>query len=176
MIREIRDPHSDTVFGVAFSRDGSMLASGAADKLVKIFDPNSGKLLRFFEGHTQHVLSVSWKRHGRTLVSSGADKVAKVWDLVTGEQLKSIEGFRKEVTAACYLDTPGEILLASGDGQLRTAKEDGNKVRGFQAGKEYIESAAATLDGRLIVAGGSDSILRVFESSKDKVLASYDPP
>jgi WD40 repeat protein len=176
LVREIKDAHSDTVFGVAYSRDGRFLASGAADRLVKVFDPAEGKLVKVFEGHTQHVLSVSWKRHGRTLVSSGADKVAKVWDMITGEQLKSIEGFRKEVTAACYLDSQNEILLASGDGQLRTAKEDGNKVRGFQFGKEYIESAAATPDGKLIVAGGSDSVLRVFESGKDKVLSSFDPP
>jgi WD40 repeat protein len=109
-------------------------------------------------------------------VSAGADKVAKVWDLVTGEQLKSIEGFRKEVTSIAWLEAQNEMLLASGDGQLRTAKEDGNKPRGFQAGKEYLEAAAASADGRLIVAGGSDSVLRVFESSKDKVVLSFDPP
>lgn len=176
LLREIKDAHSDTVFSVAFSRDGRMLASGSADKLIKIFDPASGSLIRIFEGHTQHVLSVTWKRSGRTLISAGADKVAKIWDLVTGEQLRTIEGFRKEVTAACYLEAPNEILLASGDGQLRTSRDDGNRTRGFPAGKEYIESAAATIDGRLIVSGGTDSVLRVFESNKEKLLLSFDPP
>jgi len=174
--REIKDAHSDTVFTIAFSRDGRLLASGGADKLIKLFDAKTGAFIRLFEGHTQHVLGLAWKRSGRILVSAGADKVAKVWDLVTGEQLKSIEGFRKEVTSIAWLEAQNEMLLASGDGQLRTAKEDGNKPRGFQAGKEYIESAAASADGRLIVAGGSDSVLRVFESSKDKIVLSFDPP
>jgi WD40 repeat protein len=174
--REIKDAHSDTVFTIAFSRDGRLLASGGADKLIKIFDAKTGAFIRLFEGHTQHVLGLAWKRSGRILVSAGADKVAKVWDLVTGEQLKSIEGFRKEVTSIAWLEAQNEMLLASGDGQLRTAKEDGNKPRGFQAGKEYLEAAAASADGRLIVAGGSDSVLRVFESSKDKVVLSFDPP
>jgi len=174
--REIKDAHSDTVFTIAYSRDGRFLASGGADKLVKIFEAKTGAFVRHFEGHTQHVLGVAWKRSGRTLVSAGADKVAKVWDLVTGEQLKTIEGFRKELTAIAWLEAPDEMLLACGDGQLRTSKEDGNKRRGFQAGKEYLESAAASADGRLIVAGGSDSVLRVFDSSKDKVLLSFDPP
>jgi len=176
LIRELKDPHSDTVFAVAYSRDGRMLASGSADKLIKIFDAQSGAFIRLFEGHTQHVLGLAWKRSGRILVSAGADKVAKVWDLVSGEQLKSIEGFRKEVTAITWLEAQNEMLLASGDGQLRSAKEDGNKTRGYQFGKEYIESAAATSDGRLIVAGGSDSVLRVFEAGKDKLLIGFDPP
>lgn len=174
--REIKDAHSDTVFAVAFSRDGRWLASGGADKLIKLFDAKTGAFVRLFEGHTQHVLGLAWKRSGRVLVSAGADKVAKVWDLVTGEQLKTIEGFRKEVTSIAWLEAQNEMLLASGDGQLRSAKEDGNKPRGYQFGKEYIESAAATADGRLIVAGGSDSVLRVFESSKDKISLSFDPP
>ncbi|HZE98118.1 MAG TPA: c-type cytochrome domain-containing protein [Planctomycetota bacterium] len=174
--REIKDAHSDTVFTLAFSRDGRLLASGGADKLIKIFDAKTGAFIRLFEGHTQHVLGLAWKRSGRILVSAGADKVAKVWDLVTGEQLKTIEGFRKEVTSIAWLEGPNEMLLASGDGQLRTAKEDGNKTRGYPFGKEYIESAAASMDGRVIVAGGSDSVLRIFEAGKEKLTLGFDPP
>ncbi|HLY12646.1 MAG TPA: c-type cytochrome domain-containing protein [Planctomycetota bacterium] len=176
LVRDIKEAHSDTVFAVAYSRDGRMLASGSADKLIKLFDAQSGAFIRLFEGHTQHVLGLAWKRSGRILFSAGADKVAKVWDLVSGEQLKTIEGFRKEVTAISWLEAQNEMLLASGDGQLRSSKEDGNKTRGYQFGKEYIESAAATPDGRLIVAGGSDSVFRVFEAGKDKLYLGFDPP
>lgn len=176
LVREIKDAHSDTVFAVAFTRDGKRLASGGADKLIKIWDPATGAFIRLFEGHTQHVLGLAWKRSGRILVSAGADKVAKIWDQVTGEQLKTLEGFRKEVTAISWLEGSNEMLLASGDGQLRSAKEDGNKTRNYSFGKEYIESAAATPDGRMIVAGGSDSVLRVFEGGKEKLLLSFDSP
>ncbi|HVR86803.1 MAG TPA: c-type cytochrome domain-containing protein [Planctomycetota bacterium] len=176
LLREIKDAHSDTVFTIAFSRDGRMLASGGADKLIKIWDSSSGAFVRLFEGHTAHVLGLAWRRSGRILMSAGADKVAKVWDLVSGEQTRTIEGFRKEVTAVAWLEVQNEMLLASGDGQLRSVKEDGNKNRGYQFGKGYIESAAATTDGKWIVAGGSDSELRVFEVAKDKLVTSFGPP
>ena len=176
LLRDIPDAHSDTVFCVAFSRDNRFLASGGADKMVKIFDPANGKLVKLFEGHTNHVLSVAWKRNGRMLVSGGADKVAKLWDLVTGEQTKTIEGFKKEVTGVSFLDAQNEILIASGDTPMHSAKEDGNRVRNYQAGAEYIQAAAATPDGKLIVAGGNDSILRIFQSSKDQALQSFEPP
>jgi WD40 repeat protein len=176
LLRELRDAHSDTVFALAFTRDGRRLASGGADKLIKIWDPETGAFIRLFEGHTQHVLGLAWKWNGRILLSAGADKVAKIWDLVSGEQLKTIEGYRKEVTGISWLAASNEFLLASGDGQLCTHREDGNRTRNFQFGKAYIESSSVTPEGRLIVAGGSDSVFRVFEPGKEKLLLGFDPP
>ena len=176
LLRELKDAHSDTVFAIAFTRDGRRLASGGADKLIKVWDPSTGAFIRLFEGHTQHVLGLAWKWSGRLLFSVGADKVAKIWDLVSGEQLKTIEGFRKEATGISWLPATNEILLSSGDGQLCTHKEDGNRTRSYQFGKSYIEGSSATPDGRLIVAGGSDSVLRVFESGKDKLLLGFEAP
>ena len=39
LLRTFEDAHSDTVYGVDFSRDGKLLASAAADKFVKVFRP-----------------------------------------------------------------------------------------------------------------------------------------
>ena len=74
-VREIPDAHSDTVFGVAFSPDGSQIATCGADRFMKVFDVATGQLIRNFEGHTHHVLSVSWRADGRVLATGGADKV-----------------------------------------------------------------------------------------------------
>ena len=93
--REIKDAHSDTVFGVEFSRDGKYLASGAADKFLKVFDVASGKFVRSFEGHTNHVLGVSWKADGSLLASAGADNQIKIWNFETGEQTRSITHLRQ---------------------------------------------------------------------------------
>jgi len=176
LVREIPDAHSDTVFCVSHSRDGARLATCSADKLVKIFDTASGKPLKTLEGHTQHVLSVSWKRDGRMLVSSGADKVGKVWDLLTGEQKKTIDGFKKEVTIARYFDPANEILLASGDGQINSVKEDGGRNRSYKGSSDYVQTAAISADGSVLIAGGNDGVLRAFESSTSKLLKAFDPP
>jgi len=88
-----KNNHSDTVFGVCFSPDGSKLASCGADKFVKVFEIPSGKFLKSFEGHTHHVMSVGWKADGKLLVSAGGDSpsatspgagVIKVWDYEKG--------------------------------------------------------------------------------------------
>src|SRR5204862_2984918 len=108
-----------------FSPDGTLLASGAADKFLRVSSLSSGKLLKSFEGHTHHVLGVGWKQDGRTLASAGADALVKVWNFTTGERLKNIEGFGKEVTSIGFVGVTGQFVAASGDGQLRLVRDNG---------------------------------------------------
>ena len=44
--------HTDSVFSVAFSPDGTRLASGSEDQTVKLWDVRSGELVRTLSGHT----------------------------------------------------------------------------------------------------------------------------
>jgi WD40 repeat protein len=176
LVREIKDAHSDTVFSVRFSPDQKHLASGAADKLMKVFNVADGKFVRSFEGHTHHVLNVSWMRHSRTLASAGADSVIKVWDFSSGEQKKTIAGAQREITAFQFLDGPNEALAASGDNQLRLLREDGNNVRTFGGATDYTQTAAITPDGKLVVAGGSDSQFRIWNGEKGDLLKTFVPP
>ncbi|HUS34510.1 MAG TPA: hypothetical protein VM680_04080, partial [Verrucomicrobiae bacterium] len=176
LVREIKDAHSDTVFSVRFSPDQKHLASGAADKLMKVFEVSSGKFVRSFEGHTHHVLNVSWLAHGRTLASGGADSAIKVWDYASGEQKKTIAGVSREITALQFLDSRAEALAASGDNQLRLLREDGGNVRTFSGASDYTQTAAITPDGKLLIAGGSDSQFRVWNAEKGDLLKTFSPP
>ena len=143
--REFKDAHSDTVFGVDFSRDGKYLASCAADKFVKVFELRSGKQVRSFEGHTHQVLGVSWKADGSLLASAGADNQIKVWNFETGEQQRSIASHTKQVTSIQFLGTGVNIVSASGDKTVRLHHAvDGDNFRTLEGATDYLYSAAAT--------------------------------
>jgi WD40 repeat protein len=176
LMHSFTNVHSDEVFGLDFSADGKYLASGAADKFVKILDLATGKVVKAFEGHTHHVLGVSWKRDGRTLASAGADNVIKVWDFATGERKKSIEGFAKEVTSINFIGISDHTLASSGDNQIRSVNENGDKIRSFEGATNFMNSASITPDGRLVIAAGHDSILRVWNGTNAEVIATFAPP
>lgn len=176
LLKEFKDAHSDTIFSIEFSPNQKFLASGGADKLMKVFEVDSGKFVRSFEGHTHHVLNVSWMRHGRTLASGGADSAIKIWDFESGEQKKAIAGASREITSLQFLDAAGEALAASGDNQLRLLREDGNNVRTFSGASDYTQGAAITPDGRFLVAGGHDSQFRLWDGNKGDLLKTFGPP
>lgn len=176
LLREIPEAHSDTVLGIDFSYDGKYIATGAADKFVKVFEVSSGTFLKSFEGHTHHVLGVSWRADGKSLASCGADSVIKVWDFVTGEQRTTIAGFGKEITAITFVADSSGVLVCSGDKTVRLMNVDnGQAIRNNEGGADFMYACAASLDGKIQIAGGQDGILKVYQGDNGQVVRSFGP-
>ncbi|GDY20858.1 hypothetical protein LBMAG56_22040 [Verrucomicrobiota bacterium] len=176
LIREIKNAHSDAVLGVEFSSDGTLLGSGAADKFVKVFTVADGKLVKSFEGHTHQVLGVSWKRDGRTLVSAGADNAVKVWNLETGEVKRTVAGFTKEATSIVFVGVTDQFLTTGGDSKVRLVSEAGSDVRTFPGATDFMYASAVKPDGKIVVAGGQDGVLRIWNGTSGAVIAAFSPP
>ncbi len=177
LVKELTEPHSDTVFDLAFSPKDQFVISGGADKFVKIHNLTDGQLAKSLEGHTHHVLGVSWRDDGDLAVSAGADEVIKVWNPETGEQKRTIKGFGKQVTAVQFVGDSDNILTACGDRLVRLYQaSNGRSLRSFSGGTDYMNAVAVTADGNIVLAGGHDSILRVWSGENGRVLQTFEPP
>jgi WD40 repeat protein len=73
--------HTDSVYSVAFSPDGRLLASGSRDATIKLWEVASGSLVRSLSGHVSDVTSVAFSPDGRLLASGSADNTIKLWDI-----------------------------------------------------------------------------------------------
>jgi WD40 repeat protein/DNA-binding SARP family transcriptional activator/class 3 adenylate cyclase len=69
------------VVDLAFSADGSRLATASQDGTVRIWDPSSGEQLLVLRGHGALVSSVAFSPDGSQLASAGADGTVRVWAL-----------------------------------------------------------------------------------------------
>ncbi|HRS14606.1 MAG TPA: WD40 repeat domain-containing protein, partial [Candidatus Bipolaricaulis sp.] len=69
------------VRSVAFSPDGTVLASGSDDGTIKLWDVTSGTGLRTLTGHTYPVNSVAFSPDGKTLASGSNDGTVLLWDV-----------------------------------------------------------------------------------------------
>ena len=165
--------HSDTVLCVRFNPEGSRLASASADRVVRLIDPTSGKIIRALEGHSGHALSVAWSHDGHMLASTGADNTVRFWDAETGERRKPVEGFDKEVTGVCFVGDDAQAVAASGDGKVRLVKDNGSDVRSYPGATDFMYGVAASTDGATIIAGGQDGILRVWDAGTGQATGTY---
>ena len=69
---------NDPVQALAFTADGRTLASGGADRAVRLRDPETGQERAALAGHTDTVLLVAF-RADRVLVTVGREGFARVW-------------------------------------------------------------------------------------------------
>ena len=101
----------------------------------------------------------------------------KVWNFETGEQQRSIATHSKQVTSIQFLGTGPDILSASGDKTARLHHAiDGDNFRTLDGSTDYLYSAAATPDESLVAAGGEDGVLRLWNGTTGKSVATFRPP
>jgi WD40 repeat protein len=173
LVKVWAERHSDTVLSLDFSPDGKLLASGGSDKIARVTEIATGKQVQQFEGHTHHVMGVAFRADGRVLATAGGDGVVLVWDMAMGERKKKIEGWAKEVTSLQFIGATAQIITSAGDNLVRIVNDDGTEVRAISKLPDFMQSAASETTGHLIIGGGEDSVLRVWDGATGQELATF---
>jgi WD40 repeat protein len=176
-ILDIKNGHSDTVYGVCFSPDHKMLATASSDKFVKVWEVPSGRFVKSFEGHTHHVLDVGWTADGKLLASAGGDNTVKIWDFEKGEQVRTINAHTKQVTRLMFVGKKGEIITGGGDNAVKKFNAaNGGNIGNYGGATDFIYAVGASPDGLVVAAGGQEGIVRVYNGANSQLTRTLLPP
>lgn len=110
---------SRQVLTMAFSADGTRLASGSKDTAVRVWDTEGTETPILLQGHQGWVNALAFSPDGRMLASGDTDRAVHVWDTTTGTLLTTFPGHLSGVVALAF--SPDSRTLASGsvDGTVR---------------------------------------------------------
>ncbi|MCA8976317.1 MAG: serine/threonine protein kinase, partial [Planctomycetes bacterium] len=73
--------HAEQVADLAWLPDGSRLVSGATDRMVKLWDPDTGEEMATLRGHTRQVQSIAVSADGRRIFSGAEDNTVRMWEV-----------------------------------------------------------------------------------------------
>nr|POF22312.1 vegetative incompatibility protein het-e-1 [Quercus suber] len=88
--------HTGAIISLAASSDGTLLASGAEDKTIRIWDPIKGVALQKIRDYPYRIMSIAFCLNQSIIISTSA-KAIKIWDIVKGSRLRTYEGHNDEV-------------------------------------------------------------------------------
>ncbi|MGF2039512.1 MAG: hypothetical protein RMZ43_030070 [Nostoc sp. CmiVER01] len=159
--------HADIVWGLAFSPDGQLLASGSRDQMVKLWRPD-GTLLQTLKGHTDAVTCVTFSPDGQFIASASLDKTVQIWrkNLITGEfdhkPYKTLKGYGDSVDSVSF--SPDGELLATGsqDTTVKIWRKDGSLVKILKGHQGWVNWVNFSPDGQFIASASDDKTVKIW--------------
>ncbi|MFK0730874.1 MAG: protein kinase [Gloeotrichia echinulata GP01] len=155
---------SASINALAISPDGNTLASGDDDKIMRLWDLNSKKLLTSPRGHTQAVKSVAFSPDGQTLATGSDDQTIKLWNLNTFLEIFTLLGHTNAVKSVAF--SPDGQILASGSWDKTVKLWDVNtsqEICTLTGHQLQVSSVAFSPQGELLASASFDRTIRLWQ-------------
>ena len=158
--------HADEVNGVAFSLDGSRLASAAGDRTVKLWHATTGEEMLTLKGHTGIVTSVAFCPDDKRLASASYDKTVKVWNATSGQEMLTLKGHTDIVTSVAFCPDDKRLASASHDKTVKVWNAtSGQEMLTLKGHAGWVRSVAFSLDGNRLASASSDQTVKVWDAA-----------
>jgi WD40 repeat protein len=144
------DSLRNSIWSVAFSPDGTRLASTYEDRMTRLWNSTTGALTATCRGHTSKVLGVAFSPDGTRLVTTSSDGTVRQWDYATGREVEPpYDRHSGEVLTAVY-SPDGQWVASSGtDRTVRVWRATGRQdVAVLHGHTGTVTRLAFTPDGR----------------------------
>ena len=167
---------------IAVSPNGRAIATGGADKTVRLWDVSTGELIYTFSqhmplispGHRDAVTAVLFSLDGRTLFSSGADGAVKWWDLANYQLIDTLpeQGW---VIAAIALSPDGEMLVsAGGEGKIKLWNLEPLTLQSTLIHhQDWVSAVAFSPDGKTLMSASWDKTIRFWGLPSGRLLNTF---
>ncbi|WP_242051375.1 nSTAND1 domain-containing NTPase [Nostoc spongiaeforme] len=164
------------VNSASFSPDGQLLATTSDDQTVKLWDINTGKILKTLND-VNVARSVSFSPNGQLLATlSNNDKTVKLWDINTGKILKTLND--ADVVRSVSFSPDGKTL-ATGANDNTVKLWDITSSRILKTLKGHIGvviDVSFSRDGRMLASASYDDTVKLWDTATGKELKTFNGP
>ncbi|MFD3504963.1 NB-ARC domain-containing protein [Streptomyces sp. NPDC058678] len=163
--------HTARVNAVVFSPDGTRLATGGDDGMVRVWDLAAGEILHTMAGHTRRVNAAVFSYDGARLVTAGDDWRVRIWDPATGRSLHTLTGHTSEVRALALSPDGTRLVTAEYFGMVRVWDLATGRplqiVGSFTGG---VNAVVFSHDGSRLATVANDGTVQIWDSATGEAL------
>ncbi len=165
--------HSTLTQAIAFSPDGSRIATTSRDKTIKLWDAQTGQETLTLSGHSDSVWDVAFSPDGRRLASASWDRSVKIWDLASGREIVSLRGHTAEVVSVAFHADGQRVASGSRDTTVKVWDlRHSQEALTLLSDEEGTLAIAWSPDGQRLATGGYDDTVRICDATSGQTLAT----
>ncbi len=159
----LRLRHCGGINQLVYSPDRKWLATGSADRSVKIWDMANGHEQRQFVGHGDYVRTVAWSPDGKLIASAGGDDYIKLWNPTDGKVAHTLRQEKTFVSAVVFSPDSKYLACAWGPHIHIFDAGTGKIARSIDGYTQRVQSLTFTTDGKIMAAAIGDGTIQLFE-------------
>ena len=152
-VREFRG-HDGPLTAVAYSPDGSRLATASWDRTVMLWDGDTGRPTNTLSGHRDWVRGLAFSPDGQHVAAAGADATVTVHAVATGRQVRRFRGHTQGVTGVSYSPDGSRLASCSSDKTAKVWNPAAFPEARMLVGAGPVSAVAYAPDGTTLYAGG----------------------
>ena len=165
--------HTGGVNAIAFSPDGTKIASGSDDRTVKVWDVATGGNIATLEGHTSWINSVAFSPDGMKIASGSRDQTIKLWDVSTGETIATLEGHTGSVNTIAF-SSDGTLVSGSDDFTVKLWDvSTQTNIATLEEHWDEVKSVVFSPDGKILASGADNGTLKLWNVATRETIATY---
>jgi WD40 repeat protein len=157
--------HTNPISGVAFSPDGSSIATVSSGTNFKIWDSNTGTLLRTISDDPV-CYKITYSPDGSKIATASFGNTAKIWDANSGALLRTLTGHLDQVLDVAFSPDGNKIATGSWDRFTKIWDvNSGNIIKTITGHNEGVWGVAFSPDGSRITTGSEDKTAKIWDAN-----------